>query len=548
MQSTITLERKYDAVSSIDGNRCVNCGQCESYCPTGAIYECQKEVCHLCPDCTEKKPQTVSEVKALLSEACTLACPLGISPQGYINLLKAGKKKEAFDIIYEKTPLPSVCGYVCHHPCEDVCKRGTLVDEPMHIRALKRYLGEAFIDEKPEPYPVLHDKPIAVIGGGPAGLTAAHWLAKRGYPVTVFEQAGEAGGMLLKGIPDFRVNKEIVRKEIKKLEEAGIEFVFNTKLNYPEAIDQLRKDYDKIVVAVGTQISKGLPIEGWQNEKIYYAVNLMEKVNSGVEMKLSGNGVVIGGGSVAMDVARTALRLGADKVTCICLECGAEMPAHQWEIEEAKEEGVELISGVAPLKYLGWTHKLEGVEYAEIENFDPNTFKFDVVQGTNAVLPADFVIVATGQRTDKPIEGEDIVYAGDIAGGPCSVIDAMASGRLAAIKIDNELSGREYKEYDVERELSGGDRKYRVYPAVRVKAPFPEIEKLCPDERIASFELVEQGMNDEDAFLETYRCLSCGYRAVDEEKCIGCGVCQKVCPKGDVITMIAVADTGREEN
>lgn len=547
MQKQVTVVQKNAALASIDGDRCVNCGQCEEYCPVGAISECQKEICHLCPDCTKVGAFGVKEVKELQDVACTLACPLGISPQGYINLLKAGKRKEAFQIIYEKTPFPSILGYICHHPCEDVCKRGTVVDKPMHIRALKRYLGQEFIDEEPEPYPAIHDQHISVIGAGPAGLTAAHCLANRGYPVTVFEQNGEAGGMLLRGIPDFRLDKAAVRKEIKKLEKAGIEFVFNTKLNYPEAIDGLRKDFDKIVVAVGTQVSKGLPIEGWRTDQVHLAVNLMEKVNAGADVQLSGSGVVIGGGSVAMDVARTALRLGADHVTVICLECAGEMPAHKWEVEEAREEGIEIISGVAPLKYLGWAQQLEGVEYAEIENLDLENLKFDLKKGTERKLPADFVVVATGQRTDKPIEGEDLVYAGDITGGDCSVLDAMASGRAAAIRIDNELSGREYLDYEVDRHVSPGERRYKVYPAVRLRAPFPDLDVLDPKERIKGFDLVEPGFTDAQAELEVLRCLSCGYRQVDLDKCIGCGVCQKVCPKGDVISMVAVPEAEKEE-
>lgn len=547
MPKQVVLKQKYETVASIDGNRCVNCGQCEGYCPTGAIAEYQKEICHLCPDCTAVGAFGVKEIKELQSVACTLACPLGISPQGYINLLRSGKKKEAFELIYEKTPFPVTLGYICHHPCEDVCKRGTIVDGPVHIRALKRYLGNEFIDREPEPYPLLHDKPIAVIGAGPAGLTAAHCLANRGYPVTVFEQSGEAGGMLLRGIPDFRLDKTAVRKEIRKLEQAGIRFVFNTKVNYPQALEELRKDYDRIIVAVGTQVSKGLPIAGWRNENVHLAINLMERANSGRDVRLSGRGVVIGGGSVAMDAARTALRLGAGAVTVICLEDAAGMTAHPWEIGEARDEGIAIINGVAPTGYVGWAHALEGIEYSEIENLDPANYTFDLKKGTEKVLPADFVIVATGQRTDKPIAGEGLIYAGDIAGGKCSVIDAMASGRQAAIRVDNELSGREYLDYEVERGINPGERRYKIYPAVRLKSSFPELEVLDPETRIRNFDLVEKGLDGARAALETLRCLSCGYRKVDPEKCIGCGVCQKICPKGDVITMVAVLETEKED-
>jgi NADPH-dependent glutamate synthase beta subunit-like oxidoreductase len=494
------------------------------------------------------KALNVSEMYGLQTTSCTLACPLGISPQGYIQLIKAGKIREAFDLIYEKNPLPSVCGYICHHPCEQVCKRGTLVDLPMNIRGLKRYLGEEFLCDTPAPYPLMHDKPIAVIGAGPAGLTAAHWLARRGYPVTVFEQSGEAGGMLLRGIPSFRLDKQVVRKEIARLQQAGIKFVFNTKIDYPASIDALKNEYERVIVATGTQVSKGLPIEGNRIENVLLAINLMDKVNSGKEIRLYGNVVVIGGGSVAMDVARTALRIGADHVAVICLECGEDIPAHPWEMQEAVEEGIEIISGVSPTRYVGFTHKLEGVEYCKIKELDLKTFSCEHIPGTEQTLPADFAIVATGQRTDHVIQDESVVFAGDIAGGKCSVIDAMASGRAAALKIDEELSQRPYTEYDSTREVAAGERKYKIYPAVRTKKSFPGMEVLSPEERAKSFALVEKGFDTDGAALEVQRCLSCGYRFVDIEKCIGCGVCSKVCPKGDVIQMIAVPDSAKEEN
>lgn len=538
----LTIERK--VTSHIDGYRCVNCGKCEEYCPVGAISEMQKEVCHLCPDCTEMKALTVNEMYDLRRESCTLECPLGISPQGYINLFKAGKEKEAFDLIYDKNPLPSVCGYVCHHPCEQTCKRGRLVDEAMHIRALKRYLGEKFIDEKPSKYPVMNDLQIAVVGSGPAGLTAAHTLAKRGYNVTVFEQKGEAGGMLLRGIPDFRIDKKTVRKEITKLAEAGIRFEFGAKYATAGAIEGLKKDYDAVVIATGTQVSKGLPIEGFRTENVLLAINLMDMVNSGNEVKLHGNVVVIGGGSVAADVARTALRLGAETATMVCLESGSDIPAHLWELQEAKDEGVKLIDGVAPICYKGQLHKLEGLTIAKIRDLDLKTFKYTVVEGTEETIPADFAIVATGQRAEKKFDIEGLYYAGDVAGGKCSVIDAMASGRKAALAIDRDLSGRDYSEYEIDREVGLGERKYKVYPAVRAKLDFPKIKELAVSERVANFSVVEQTLTDDEAMLEVQRCLGCGYRFVDTEKCIGCGTCSKVCPKGDVITLEAV----KEEN
>ena len=540
-QATIVVEKT--SVASIDANRCVNCGKCEDYCPVDAITEKQKSICHLCPDCTEMKAITPDKITKMQNEACTLSCPLGLSPQGYINLLKDNKCEEAFKLIFDKVPLPTVCGYVCHHPCQDDCKRGKLVDNPIEIRALKRYISKKFSDYQPEPYPIFKEKHIAVIGAGPAGLTAAHWLSKKGYKVTIFEQGSEPGGMLIKGIPEFRIDKDMVRNDIKRLEKAGIKIVCDSKIGYSLSVDDLLKDYDKIIVATGTQLPKVLPIEGCYTENVFYAVNLMEKVNAGQEVKLSGKGVVIGGGSVAIDTARAALRLGAENVTLICLECNEQVPAHKWELEEAFEEGIELIEGVTPTRFVGHTAKLEGVEYVGIENLDTKTFKFDKKAGTENIIPADFVIVAVGQKSDFAWTGnENIVLAGDVVLNKCSVIDAMASGRKAALEIDDEINNRHYAEYDVEREVSAGDLAYKIYPAVRRKLDFPALPKQDANVRIKNFDLVEYGISDDYAKLETIRCLSCGYHFVDVDKCIGCGVCQKICPKGDVISMVAVSN------
>lgn len=542
----ITLQVDKSSVSSIDGYTCVNCGMCEEYCPVNAIEERQKEICHLCPDCTEMKAQTVEQMYNLRSEACTLACPLGISPQGYLNLLKAGKPREAYELMADKNPLSTVCGYICHRPCEDVCKRGTLIDEPMQIRAIKRYLGEMFVGDAPTPYPQTHDLHIAIIGAGPAGLTAAHWLAKKGYKVTVFDQAGEAGGMLLRGIPDFRLDKDMARMEIAHIQEAGVKFEFNAKIA-PSDIDDMLGRYDRVIVATGLQVPKVLPLENWRGENRFFAMDLMEKVNAGQEVKMHGTAVVIGGGSVAMDTARTALRLGAEKAIAICLECGDCVPAHKWEIDEATEEGVEIIEGVTPTRFLGNSFNLSGLEYAEIKNLDTETFKFDKVEGSEKTLPADFVIVATGQYSDRPWQNqENVILAGDIAGGKCSVIDAMASGRAAALRVDDELMGRVYEEYAVQREVKPGERKYKIYPAVRQKLQFEGLPTMDSEERKQTFELVEYGLDDCEAELEVQRCLSCGYRYVDAELCIGCGVCQKVCPKGDVISMVALPESAKE--
>ena len=535
----ISVTRK--SVASIDGNRCVNCGKCEEYCPVDAIKEHQKTVCHLCPECTEMAALTVQQMEDMRNESCTLACPLGISPQGYINLIRAGKVKEAYDLIWAKNPLPAVCGYVCTHPCEQACKRGTLVDSPMNIRGLKRYLGESFLDEAPAAYPVNYKEEIAIVGAGPAGLTAAHTLASKGYRVTVFDQAAEAGGMLLSALPDFRIDKDAVRKEIKRLEKAGIEFVLGGKVD-PKT---LKKDFDKVIVATGVAVSRNLTtVQNWRSKNVMLALNFMQRVNTGYEMKLHGNVVVIGGGCVAIDCARAATRLGAEKVTMMCLETGDAIPAPAWDLKDAADEGIKLIEGVSPLRYEEFMdalpHKLVGVTYTKIENLNPETFEFDRV-GDEITMDADFVIVATGSYVEAQyLEGGDAL-AGDVkVGKNTNVTEAMADGRAVAIQIDAELRGREVRaEYVVEREILPGDPKYRVYPANRLRRNFPGMGEISDR---SGFDVVEQGFDDDGALLETYRCLQCGYREVDTSKCIGCTVCSKVCPKGDAITMIAVPE------
>ncbi|MDR3337218.1 MAG: FAD-dependent oxidoreductase [Treponema sp.] len=546
------------AIASINPQNCVNCGKCREMCPVGAITEQQRIICRLCPSCTSKPALTHADMVSLATEkSCTTECPLGISPQGYVNLTRAGKEIEAYRHIWDKNPLPSICGRICHHPCEQACKRGILVDEPIAIRGIKRYLTDN-IDYVPGPYPKIYEETIAVIGAGPAGLAAGHTLALAGYTVTLFDGESKAGGMLNRGIPAFRLPRDVTEREIGKLVDAGLTIQLGERIGKAQA-EALVKDYDAVIVAAGAPNARELPIKGCRKEGIFTALQFMERVNAGQdiwrhpgqEFTRGGEVVVIGGGNVAIDSARTAVRLGAKKVTVLCLESGADVPCHEWERREAEDEGIELLEGWAPQQFTGLHNVLQGVEFFKVSKFSKESdgkISFETDAAQSRIIPADMVIVAIGQKADdlwKIFEGkEKLFYAGDVRSNAYSVIDAMASGKEAAARADRFLRGRAEKDPLELRQLNEAPLEQKIYPAVRLKIDRPPLPVAAAAERIHSFDEVETEYAPEVIETEVLRCLQCGYQRVDAEKCIGCGVCKAVCPKGDSITMVQVGKGG----
>lgn len=549
--------RPLDQVTAyIDPSKCINCGTCRENCPANAISEQQRQICRICPTCTGRPGMSVGKMKSLPAEtSCTTKCPLGISPQGYLGLTKLGKYDEAYELIWKKNPLPAVCARVCHHPCEEGCKRGIIVDEPIKIREIKRYLSEK-TDYQPKPYQTIYEERIAVIGSGPAGLSAAHCLASAGYDVTVYESSTEAGGMLVRGIPTFRLEREVVREQIQKLVDAGLKIKLNAKVNQFTIAD-MKTEYDAIIVAAGTPQSRELTIPGFRLSGIMTAMNFMERINNGQKLRRhlgqlfnfeNGQAVVIGGGSVAMDCARAAIRLGASKVTCVCLEEGEAVPAHKWEVQEALEEGIEIIEGYSPVEFETdlYPH-LTGVRFEKVTSMGKDEAgRFQIKTNPEDVLqvPADWVVEAIGQAKEafwQEVGGDGIFFAGDIAGGKCSVIDALASGRNVAIEVDEQLRGRKVKNYtalDPER-LVVAPVEQKLFPYNFRKTMRPSTPVADVDDRVRNFREVEGVFTDEEAYAEVDSCLGCGYEKVDPEKCLSCGICQKLCPKGDVISFIA---------
>ncbi|MDO4619446.1 MAG: FAD-dependent oxidoreductase [Lachnospiraceae bacterium] len=495
-----------DYVAHINSKKCVNCGTCRENCPTEAIVELQRQICRVCPECTEQPVMRLDDIDAFCTkQSCTTACPLGISPQGYIGLARNGKREEAYKLIWEKNPLPSVCSHICHHPCEQVCKRGVLVDDPMAIRGIKRFLGEN-VDYKLPAYPHIYDEKIAVIGAGPAGLSAGHFLSMMGYDVTVFEGNTEPGGMLVRGIPEFRLDRSAVKKDIEKLQQAGLKIRCASRLGKKQ-IEELKDEYDAVIVAAGTPHGKEITwVKKWNYDAVYTAIQFMDFMNNDqatmrmphqnfvVEGK---EGVVIGGGSVAMDTARAALRMGASKVTVVCVEEGEYVPAHKWEKEEAAEEGVVFMEGYSPKAYTGRVNTLEGIDFMKVTSFEKDEagkIHFETDENQVVHIPTQFCIVAIGQYADNiypPADQETVFYAGDIAGGPCSVIDALASGRRAAFAADSAIQQRTVRKAVTEHSIGMAPRDEKIFPCNRRKTQRHERPMADADQRIRNFDEVE---------------------------------------------------------
>lgn len=546
--------RERQAVASIDSKECVNCGTCRRVCPTEAVQEYQREICRLCPDCADGPMLFPYDAADYFTQhSCSIACPLGTVPEGYVSLIAEERFAEAYDLICELNPLPQVCGRICHHPCEQECKRGLLIDEPIAIRSLKRFVTENATPKR-DKFVQRYDTKVAVVGAGPAGITAAFDLAKKGYRVVVFEAGPEPGGMMRKGVPDFRLDKDTLRSEIRQLEEAGIKIMYNTIVGKNPSIDDLLEDgFAAVLIAVGASKGIILPIDGIGAEQVYDALSFMERVNAGTPVEIGKKAVVIGAGSVAIDTARTLLRVGAEEATCVCIESEEMIPAPISEVMDAKDEGVKFVTDAAPTEISAEWVTVEEVEFTKVKNVDVDEYGRLMpvtVEGSEFTLEADTVVFAVGQRPDVSILAKEsglqldgasrIIYdeatlmtskdrvfvAGDVVAARGSVIEAMASGRKAALAIDNLITGRELEER--EHRLGLAETREKILPAQLEKLSSQPIPKLRHRD---TNEEVELAFTAKEAVLEAKRCMKCGFERVDDTKCIGCGVCVELCPK-----------------
>ena len=504
---------------------CTTCGRCEDVCPNGIeILDIIRPLRSLSP--TEFIPD---------GPACIDACPARIDIPGYLRLIAQGKVDEAHELILERVPFPGILGRVCTRPCEDACRRGEVFDQPVAICALKRFVADKVegLSEQISSLDKDTGHKVAVIGAGPAGLTAAFYLRKKGHQVTIFEGRSKPGGMMRFGIPDYRLPYDVVEREIKQILDLGIELQIENKMGRDFDIDQLKADgYEAVFIAVGAQLSRKIDLVGANMDDVFWGIDFLCEVNEGKEIGLKDRVLVVGGGNVAIDVALTVLRLGAKEVTMACLERREEMPANTWEIEQAIEEGVKLMPSWGPKRIIENNGKVSGIELIRCTSvFDGEGNFSPTFSNITETVKIDQVILAIGQATDlsffddkEPfrIEKDLIVVdeetletntpgvfaGGDVTKVPGSIIDAIVAGRSAASAIDKFLGGDGIlwecgikapasQPYTGKREEGFADLKRAAMPSIPIS------------ERHNGFSEAELGFNDDQAKEEANRCLQC---------------------------------------
>lgn len=542
-------------------SNCSGCSECESVCPVEMKNEYEAGLVNR-KAIYRPFAQAVPSIFVIDKKGtapCRMACPAGTYVQGYIALLREGKYKKALDCVRRTVVLPSVCGRVCYHRCENECARGK-VDEPIAINALKRFLGDYALNmkEKPEPLPITEKEKVAVIGSGPTGLTVAYQLLLKGFETHIYEASDEPGGMCRWTIPSFRLPKEILKAEIDYIKDLGVKFHLNTTIGDSITIQDLfTQGYAAIHLAVGSQKSMNMGVEGENLQGVMPALEFLHKVNEGKKIDIGDRVAVIGGGSAAMDAARSALRSGARDVTVIYRRSYNELTAHPVEIQEAEEEGVKFKFLAAPVKINGEGGKVTSIDCIQMDLGSPDASgrcRPVPVEGSNFSIEVDSVIPAVGQKCDlaflpkevkttkwNTIDINPITFETSIAGlfaggdcvyGPASVVESFQAGIEGAESIYRYLKGIDLTE----------GRPLMMKPVE--KLPIEGVEKtprekpvLMPtQERLKGFAEVEQTLSEEAAHREAERCLDCGGCCECMECVTACGDRNAVVHNMDAVT------------
>ncbi|MDO5413079.1 MAG: FAD-dependent oxidoreductase [bacterium] len=575
-------------VARVDKEKCVACGQCVENCQTNALRLGQKR-CINDPTIAnaydsdraipwDKKSYNIdyrtnrSDVMESGTAPCKAVCPAHIPVQGYIKLASEGRYTEALELIKKENPFPAVCGRICNKVCEEACSRG-IVDASVAIDDIKKFIAEKDLSAETRFVPKMlnqigrpYEEKIAVIGAGPAGLSCAYYLAVKGYPVTVFEKEQMLGGMLTMGIPSFRLDRAVVNAEIDVLRELGVQFRTGVAVGRDVTLDQLRSEgFKAFYLGIGASKGAGLGCPGEELGGVYTGIDFLRRVNQGEKPELGSDVAVIGGGNVAIDVARSALRLGAENVTIIYRRGRDEMPAADDEIAEAEEEGVKFRFLASPVEILG-DGKCESLklERMELGDADARGRRKAVGTGRFETVPVTAVISAIGQKidlsgiadfeTDKSgtvvvslpsyqTSVADVFAGGDVVTGPKFAIDAIAAGKEGAVSIHRFVHPGQTQN------LGRDNRDYKALDASTIAISVGSFD-TAPRQKAASgsaaearktFKDLRGTLTEEQIRKEASRCLGCGCVVIDEDLCVGCGICTTKC-KFDAIRLEKTID------
>lgn len=569
-------------VAKVDKSKCVACGKCVESCPAGAVKLgqklCDKEGCEVSyPRISLPQDQPWGEhmwshnyrdtnrinCYDTGTAPCKTACPAHIAVQGYLQLAKEGRYDEALALIKKDNPLPAVCGHICNRRCEDACTRGT-IDEAVAIDEVKRFIAERDLnaDTRYIPKPTIpslrggFEEKIAIIGAGPAGLSCAYYLALTGYKPVVFDKNEEPGGMLRYGIPSYKLEKDLLAAEIAVIEELGVEFRCGVEVGKDITIEELRKQgYKGFYVAIGCQQGRKPGIDGQDAKGAYSAVEFLREVGTKEGLALTGDVVVIGGGNVAVDAARTASRCTQGEVSMFCLEQRDKMPASEKEIQEVLEEKINLQCGWGPKEVLQEDGRVTGIVLKKcVSVFDAQSrFAPAYDENETMTVACKTIIFSVGQGIAwgnllenlhvelKPNQGPvanrltyqtsepDIFVGGDVYTGPKFAIDAIAAGREGAISLHRYVHehctltiGRNRRDFT---ELDKDNISVTKYDHSKRQVP----QKADVERQAETFRDLSHTFTEEQVQAEVSRCLSCGASVVDPNKCIGCGVCTTKC-------------------
>ncbi|GAB63916.1 MAG: FAD-binding protein [Candidatus Jettenia sp.] len=494
---------------------------------------------------------------------CQHRCPAHMDVPGYIRLIQEGKYRESYELMKETNPFPAVCGYICPHPCESRCKRGDF-DRPVAIDALKRFVTDYIYKNKIRVSSLKikqREEKVAIIGAGPAGLTAANDLAGMGYKVTVFEKESQVGGMMMWAIPSYRLPRDQIMFDVSHILERGVDIRTNTPIGSPGKTisDLFNEGYKSVFIAVGAQKGKRLEIPGEDGtEGVVDCLEFLKNVNDGDTRSPGKKVVVIGGGNSAIDAARTAHRLGPE-VYIVYRRTREEMPALPWEVEEADHEGIQFHFLAAPVRVLTENGRVKALECIKMRLGKPDNSgrrRPEPVPNSEFTIETDCIITAISQESDLKFLGDDhgldvtkwgtlavsdtlmtnkkgIFAGGDVTLGPSTVIECIAQGHVAAKAIDRFIRGEEIQEPKKKAWVTLLDNEFDLREENYDAVPRQQMQMLPVEDREGTFNLVELGLTEAQAKIEALRCLKCDLNInVETNECVLCGRCSMVCPVG----------------